>query len=215
MRICDARAVVSRVMTAAMVVGALTAAPQANALLRPVSLEELIDDADEVVVVVCQAKSCDWVNGNLVTSHDLRVSETLVGARRPGETIRLSLVGGDSPNLLPISQRSPELPTISDGEEMVLFLRDPSTPPRSLKGRVEAPPAPSTATGNSPVVVGALQGKWTIVTEKPTGTRRVIDPRAIGPPRRHGGRRAAGRRTPDRQSSEGRRAATKTCARRC
>src|SRR5690606_9680006 len=77
--------------------------------------------SDWVVHADIASRSSRWVDGNIETTYQVVVRESLLG--EGPETFNLTLPGGEAPNGAPIAQYVRGTPEFADGEEVVLFLR--------------------------------------------------------------------------------------------
>ncbi len=99
--------------------------PAGATVLRPVSLEELVDRADLIVVGECAAVRSTWLGDRIVTVATLDVAETVKGHHR--DRVTLFLPGGVGPTgRFPIAQVVGGTPRIQAGEQAFAFLTEAS-----------------------------------------------------------------------------------------
>ncbi|MGY8823167.1 MAG: hypothetical protein ACKVJG_04395 [Candidatus Latescibacterota bacterium] len=94
--------------------------PSAHATtLQRFGLEELVHNAERIVVAVCQKSESVLVNGRIYTHYSFTIGETVKGNGK--QTLELHLPGGQSQGL---QSRIAGMPTFAVGEEIVLFLTE-------------------------------------------------------------------------------------------
>ncbi len=132
---------------------AVNAPPQDNlpvsdtTLAVALSLQDMTTQSDVIAVGNCLETKSVWVDRSLVTLATVSVSETLKGTN--ASTLTVELPGGvDANRKIPIAMTYPGAPSVTPGEDVLLFL---------------------TATGEtagSYNVTGFSQGKFSIVTDE-------------------------------------------------
>ena len=134
------------------------------------TLEQLTNESDSVVIGVCKGKKAQFIGRMIETEYEVEVTERLKGkARKGSETISLTLPGGEL-TTPPITQSVSYTPVMYQGEEVALFLKDNApAQPASLKAKQN----PKSKLWSSPQVVGWAEGKFSVVTDKKTGKKRV------------------------------------------
>lgn len=131
------------------------------------TFDSLVQKADDVIVGQCVAKKTVTAHGIFITTHEIRVAETLKGkSYHPGQTAGVVALGGSfsSP---PLTQFVNNQPTIIEGEDVLLLLQNPPAPGKPAKS------LPKELTSNARVVGGA-NGKFSIVTDPVDGKRKVV-----------------------------------------
>lgn len=143
----------SIMMAFVLALGAL--AGTASAQVVPMTLEEMYAISDTVAAVRVEETRTEPYEGLIITKARVRSVEVLKG--RLGAETELALLGGDYKQL---SMRVPSLPMLDKGEEVLLFLSNPSEKlPRAARQKLDA----SSPLIASPQIVGGWQGKLSIV----------------------------------------------------
>lgn len=120
---------------------------------RHLTNQDLVTEADVVVIGECVNVTTRWVDRMLVTDATIRIAENLKGT---SGSLTLILPGGiDSNRPVPVMMSYPGAPQITLGEEVFLFLEDETT---TLGGYT---------------VVGFSQGKFSIVND--AQGRKVVE----------------------------------------
>lgn len=145
------------------------------------SLEDLVRKADVILIGKCVDKQCEFVAGHIETRVKIQTSEYLKG--RLAAEFTLTLLGGELSSPIPLGQYVQGMPQFYKGEEVLLFLETRQIPEQQKKinDLLLRPDLPEnykqslsrSTLPNSPTVVGLWQGKWTILTDKLTGEKRV------------------------------------------
>jgi len=90
--------------------------------IRKLSLDELISNADDIVVGKCEKKETAWIEKRIFTIATIAVSQCAKGQTAGGQKIQVYTLGGSVKEPLPVTMHVPGAETISVGEEMLLFL---------------------------------------------------------------------------------------------
>lgn len=197
---CERRRCVAGFVALILLVCGAWLAPPAEATLIPQGLDNLVAGADDVVYVTCKSHDSKWYNGNIITTYQLEVVEALVGDRAVGASVKLSQPGGRSPGPIPVAQAVSELPMIRQDEAMVLFLRGPKRAASATVGATSA----TTPLDTTPVVIGGLQGKWTVSGQGALAAR-VQQPMPLLAATADGGKRLVRKKAPPRRYEDLRR----------
>jgi hypothetical protein len=139
---------------------------------RERTLEELTKESDSVVIGVCKSKKAEFVGKIIETDYEIEVSERLKGKGKggPKETIVITVPGGEL-TTPPISQAVSHAPIMFLGEEVALFLKD--TAPAAPTQQAAEKRNPKSKLWTSPQVVGWAEGKFSVVTDKKSGKKRI------------------------------------------
>lgn len=133
-------------------IGALVlaiAVPEASAtIIQQLTIEEMTDRADAIVLGRHLESESMWVGRMLVTRVTVAVSELLKGETQPMVTVEI-LGGVDRNRKVPIAMTVPGAPRIHSGERVILFL-----------SRIAAP-----AGAGEYEIVGFSQGKLSVVED--------------------------------------------------
>lgn len=136
----------------------------------PLTMDKLTGNSDDIVIAQVKTKSVKPVGRHIETDYEIEISESLKGKTYgPGKRVTLTLVGGDL-TTPPLSQYTQGVPRMYVGEDVALFLTN--KPPvdkagRPLKGE------PKSKLMTTPRIVGGTQGKFSIITDKSDGSRKV------------------------------------------
>lgn len=110
-----------RIMALCAVLLVGIAAPAAATTAVHMSDEDLVANADLILVGECLEVESTWVGRDLVTLATVQVSEALKGEM--GETVTVVLPGGvDASGPVPVAVTWPGAPSLAPGEAAVLFL---------------------------------------------------------------------------------------------
>lgn len=135
-----------------------------RAAVIPLTLEEMVAVADEVVVVRGTGTRSELVStGRIYTTADFLVVENLKGSMTGKSSI--SYLGGRYKDLVMVA---PGIPSLREGEEAVLFL---SKPLERLPEKAKAQYNPDSPMVNSFLVVGGHQGKFVISNQTAEGQK--------------------------------------------
>jgi hypothetical protein len=122
---------------------AVTVASLEATTARALSEQELATGAEIIAIGRCTSLRSTWEGRTLVTVATVAVDEVLKGT--PGATVSVALPGGiDAARRFPVSVVWPGAPTMSVGEEVLLFL------------------VTDDGVSSGPVVSGFSQGKFSI-----------------------------------------------------
>jgi len=117
-----------------------------TSLATALSLEDMVNQSDAIVIGNCVETKSVWVDRSLVTLATVSVSESLKGG---ASTLTVALPGGvDANRKIPIAMTYPGAPQMTPGEDVFLFL--------TSDGDV----------AGSYTVAGFSQGKFSIVTDE-------------------------------------------------
>ncbi len=98
----------------------LIASPTARAtVVSAVTLESLTRQADEVIVATVVQSHAQWLDGRIVTDHQLRVVAVMKGRATPEASVMLETPGGVVGHL---AQSIAGVPTLGPGGTYILFL---------------------------------------------------------------------------------------------
>ena len=96
------------------------ASPTAQAtVVSAVTVERLTRQADEVIVATVVQSHAQWLNGRIVTDHQLRVVAVMKGRVAPDASVMLETPGGVVGHL---AQSIVGVPTLGPGGTYILFL---------------------------------------------------------------------------------------------
>ncbi len=124
-----------------------TLATPDTSLALALSVQDMVNQSDLIVIGNCVETKSIWVDRSLVTLAAVSVSESLKGNET--STITVSLPGGvDANRRIPIAMTYPGAPRMTPGEDVFLFLTN------------------SDEVGGSYTVTGFSQGKFSIVTDE-------------------------------------------------
>ncbi len=128
--------------------------------------EAMARQAESIVVGRVLDTQSEWVGRTLVTVAQVRVNETLKGARTP--TVEVVLPGGiDASRKIPVAMTYPGAPRLVPDEQVLLFLD---------RSEVKA---------DALIVSGYAQGKYSVARD-PSGqtivTRNASESRGVGAP---------------------------------
>jgi hypothetical protein len=138
----------------------------------PMDMQQLTKAADEIVVGTVLTEKTIIVGKRFETNYTVQVSDTLksgTGSLAPGRQFTMTLPGG-SLTTPPLTQYATGVPYMVKGEDVVLFLRQPTgakAPTRAIDPRMQ---------GNlqsSYSIVGWNEGRFSIFTDKDTGEKLV------------------------------------------
>jgi len=150
-------------------IGALVLAigvPEASAtVIQQLTIEEMADRADAIVLGRHLESKSMWVGRMLVTRVTVAVSELLKGEAQSMVTVEI-LGGVDRNRKVPIAMTVPGAPRIHSGEDVILFL-----------SRIAAP-----AGAGEYEIVGFSQGKLSVV-EDAQGRQVIATGAAPGAPK--------------------------------
>ncbi|MBX3728603.1 MAG: hypothetical protein KF858_05410 [Candidatus Sumerlaeia bacterium] len=133
--------------------------PAAASVVVPLSVEQLAAVAEDVVHAKVDKSESGIYKGKIFTRHQLRVEDSLKGATKSGGKLEVVTMGGSFGRL---SSIAPGMPTLAEGEEVVLFL---SNPAKSYAAKASGVlPALDTESPfiQSPQIVGGFQGKFEV-----------------------------------------------------
>lgn len=127
----------------------------------PLTIEELNAVASDVVHGVVEYSETDFYNGKIFTLHTVRVEESFKGGRKSGADVPVVTLGG---RMGRIGSVSPGMPTLEEGEEVILFLSRPAESERVRRGGPEGQEynmeSPFIANHQ---IIGGFQGKFKVV----------------------------------------------------
>jgi hypothetical protein len=158
--------------------------------LRPMSADELIDLSEHIFTAVCESRSSEFRNGNIIPTYKLRLLDVWKGKpplQRDG-TIKMEDLGGAAQGRIlkdqlpqPASADAPDTITINQyvggsanmivGEEVLLFTHEYRLDPALAVGGATSPFSP----GNL-LITGRVHGRFSIVTDPATGEKHVVRP---------------------------------------
>lgn len=164
----------SNIIRAAVITAALSMSCAAFAVRMTapnMNMEQLTDSADEIVIGNVVKAQTEVIDRRFETNYTIQVHDTLKtrsGLAAGGEFI-MTLPGGalTSP---PLTQYVGGIPYMVEGEEVVLFLRQPANPPSATRS------VNSQSAGNlssSFTVVGWNQGRFSVVADPQSGEQLV------------------------------------------
>ncbi|MCX7766101.1 MAG: hypothetical protein N2246_05280 [Candidatus Sumerlaeia bacterium] len=145
------------------------------------TLEDLARKADVILIGKCVDKQSEFVAGHIETRVKIQTSEYLKG--KLAAEFTLTLLGGELSSPVPLGQYVEGMPQFYKGEEVLLFLgtKQIAEQQKKVNDLLLRPDLPEnykqslsrSTLPNSPTVIGLWQGKWTILTDKLTGEKRV------------------------------------------
>jgi hypothetical protein len=91
--------------------------------LKKLSLEELVSSADTITVGKCEKTESVWLARKIYTVATIRVSQSVKGKVKSGSAIDVYVLGGQVKKPMPVKMQVPSAAKVTQGEEMVLFLR--------------------------------------------------------------------------------------------
>jgi hypothetical protein len=139
---------------------AALAVPATASVVVPLSVEQLAAVAEDVVHAKVDKSESGIYKGKIFTRHQLKVEDSLKGATKSGGKLEVVTMGGSFGRL---SSIAPGMPTLKEGEEVVLFL---SNPAKSYAAKAAGVlPALDTQSPfiQSPQIVGGFQGKFDVI----------------------------------------------------
>lgn len=161
--------VIHRALAVLAVFALLGALDRAEAATVPLTLEQLVAVADEVVAVRVVGNESNISQGRITTTTTMEVLETFKGEMKGTEEI--TYLGGQWRSLV---MDVPHIPRFNKGEEAVLFLSRPiDQMPESLKAEYNL----DSPLVQSHQVVGGYQGKFLLVSAEglPNVSERKAD----------------------------------------
>lgn len=159
----------------------LVALAAALALLRPTplsaqclldgppTLERLVQSSDLIVLGEVTGVQSAFVNRRVETTYHVRVDEHLLGSG-PKE-IDLTLLGGAVEDPLPVAMVFDGMVVMSEGQDVLLFLRQVDPPAPALLAPAAQPVALSAPRSLRPVMDS--EGVYTVLTAPDSGERYV------------------------------------------
>ena len=139
------------------VIALLAPANQANAASVPLTAEELIAVADDVITVRVGATESKLVGNKIVTEAEITVLESFKGDMKG--TQKIAQLGG---KVGPLVMRGGETPLLSQGDEAILFLSNPiDRLPEAERQRFDL----KSPLVTSPRLVGGNQGLLRIASD--------------------------------------------------
>ncbi|MEN6626788.1 MAG: hypothetical protein ABFD69_11245 [Candidatus Sumerlaeia bacterium] len=140
-------------------------------MMKKLNLDQLVEKSDNIFTATCTEKEVVWQNGAVVTKYKLKVNENWKGtasASKNGE-IEMEEVGGVLPGSGGMTQFLPGMANMSKQEEVLLFTAKPTYNPQVSAVNK----SPQKISAKSLRIVGASQGRFTIVRHPETGKRLV------------------------------------------
>jgi hypothetical protein len=98
-----------------------TVSPSETSLAFDLSVEEMVNVSDLIVIGSCVEARSMWVDRNLVTLASISVKETLKGGGSSAVTVVLP-GGADANRKVPVAMTYPGAPRIAPSEDVFLFL---------------------------------------------------------------------------------------------
>ena len=145
----------------------------ARAQLVRLSLEELVDKADNVFVAECVEKQCEFRDGLIMTRYRLKVEENWKGQVKTDKdgTVELVEPGGTLNKPVPVTQFMLGMANMDKGEKVLLFTEKSEELARKAAGgeTTRYPP-------DNPFIVGRYQGRFTVFKHPETGEKLVVNP---------------------------------------
>ena len=135
--------------------------------LRKLSLDDLVAKADSIIVGECVNTRAVWLGRRIYTIATMRVDQSLKGSERVGNKVEVFTLGGRVKKPIPVKMHAPGLPRFERNEEVMVFLKRRET--SGAKGPGDNGPF---------VVIGGIQGKFTIQKDAKTGEKRLRRPLA-------------------------------------
>lgn len=134
------------------------------------TLTALTRESDSVIVGSCKGKKVDWVGKSLETQYTIEVQEQLKGKLyKTGQQVVITLPGGEL-TTPPLTQYVEMVPRMFVGEDVALFLKkDPPQVPAFIRAKIN----PKSNLHTGPFIVGWYEGKFSVVTDKRDGKRKV------------------------------------------
>jgi hypothetical protein len=158
-------------------------------MIQPKSLKDIVASADQIVVGQCVERKMGVQNGRIVTQYKVKPDEFWKGERSLDSdgAFLMSEYGGSLSNFskVPIAQFVPGSSNMAPGEDVLLFLANPSSAAvqraarKSAVRKAAAPKGRSRITQSvetSPKVVGAWQGRFDVITNPEDGSRTIAQP---------------------------------------
>jgi hypothetical protein len=160
-----------RLTCALAVAGALALSARAEIrTMKNISIEKLTKASDSVVVGRCVDKTVKALGGFVETEYTIRVDETLKGkSRKAGQEFTMTVPGGEL-TTPPITMSVAGMPHMVPDEDVVLFLKDAQAQPDT---RIAERRNPKSLVGTGPMTVGLNEGKFTVITDRTDGIKKV------------------------------------------
>ncbi|HYP29722.1 MAG TPA: hypothetical protein VE262_23620 [Blastocatellia bacterium] len=98
-----------------------TVSPSETSLAFDLSVEEMVEVSDLILIGSCVEARSMWVDRNLVTLASISVKETLKGGESSAVTVVLP-GGADANRKIPVAMTYPGAPRIAPSEDVFLFL---------------------------------------------------------------------------------------------
>lgn len=146
--------------------------PAAAQMARKLTFDEMVKEADSIVVGTCVERQSVFQNGHIVTKYKIKPSECWKGqprTNRKGE-IEMEELGGQLSGSVPLAQAVPGMADMLKDEEVLLFCGQP----KPQKTRTGVKPARTLTSPDSPYVMGAWQGRFSVMRHPQTGERLAV-----------------------------------------
>lgn len=163
----------TKIAVVALAVGLPVAAHATRMLKPPMTMEQLTQKSDAIVMGNVVEEQTVVVGKRLETNYTIQVNEALKtrsGDFQPGREFRMTMPGGEL-TTPPIAQVMSGIPYLAKGEEVCLFLYDADASAAALPARSASPLAGNVSGGYK--VVGWNQGRFSVLTDKDSGEKFV------------------------------------------
>jgi hypothetical protein len=159
-----------------VVLGALAAGPAQAQIIRRLTFEETVKEADAIVVATCAEKKTEFRQGLIVTSYKMKPHEFWKGAlplSAKGD-FAFEELGGELEKPIAIAQSTPGQARLRAGQQVVLFMRMPDK--QADQARLRQTGQQSRLSSDSPRIVGAAQqqGLYSVVKHPESGKQLVV-----------------------------------------
>jgi hypothetical protein len=154
----------------------MTSGAHAQAYRMKLTLDDMVERSDVIVVAECTERKMKVVNGNLVTVYTMRPAEFLKGFEKLDKNgeMQMDELGGKLDNP-PLIQKPDGYADIAKGEEVLLFTKRN----QSKAKNADDPRFISSQNINGLRIIGRYQGRFTVVKHPATGQKIVAKPSGL------------------------------------
>lgn len=135
------------------------------------TLNELVNDSDQIFTATCTDKRSEFRSGTLITTYKLKPKEMLKGELKLDKAGEFAFeeLGGSISTPIPITQFLPGMANFEPNEEVLLF----TVKPKPVVIPAEYDPEPSRFKYDQVRIVGRGVGRYTIFRHPETGEELV------------------------------------------